>query len=389
MSYFNVTDAVRYIGVDDHDIDLFENQYPVPNGMCYNSYVVLDDKVCVFDTTDNHDPFISEWLGNLEEALEGRIPDYLVIHHMESDHSSAIAAIVEKYPSITLIGNAKTFPMVDAFFPEGLVAERLTVADGDTLSLGSHELVFYMTPMVHWPEVMMTYEKSEKLLFSADGFGKFGTREADEEWDWEARRYYYNICGKFGKMVGNALTKVGGNEISAILPLHGPLLTSGLGHYIEKYQQWSSYTPDEEGVVILCASIHGNTFAACQEFEQMLASRGVKTRLVDLCRTSHSEALALAFSYERTVFAACSYDGGVFLPMADLLTHLAAKAYHGHKIALIENGSFAPCAVRTMKASFEGMKDIEIVGEPVTIRSALNDESRAALEELAGAIAEA
>ena len=383
MKDIKISDKVVYIGVDDHDLDLFESQYEVPNGMAYNSYVILDDKIAVMDTADSR--VTDSWLKNLDEALGGRKPDYLVIQHVEPDHSGSIAALIEKYPEVTLVGNAKTFVLLGQFYPAlADFGSKLTVKEGDTLSLGSHTLQFTMTPMVHWPEVMMTYEQSEKLFFSADAFGKFGTLDTDEDWACEARRYYFNICGKYGIQVQNVLKKAAALDISMILPLHGPLLKEDLSYYLGLYDTWSRYEPESKGIFIACASIHGNTLKAAERFKEMLEAKGAeKVSLSDLTRDDLAEAVEDAFRYDRMVLMASSYDAGVFPVMEDFLCHLKAKTYQKRRVAVIENGSWAPSAGRVMKSYLEQMKNIELVGETVTIKSTLTPETEQKLEALA------
>lgn len=379
-----ISENVIYIGVDDKELDLFESQYDVPNGMAYNSYVILDDKVAVMDTADHRVTPI--WLGNLEFALAGRKPDYLVIDHVEPDHSGSIAALLEKYPGTVLVGNAKTFQFLDQFYP-GLGGERLTVKEGDTLSLGSHTLTFMMAPMVHWPEVMVTYESSEKLLFSADAFGKFGTLDTEEDWACEARRYYFNICGKYGVQVQALLKKAAALDIRKILPLHGPLLKENLSYYIGLYDTWSKYEPENKGIFIACASIHGNTLKAAERLKELLEERGAeKVSLSDLTRDDLAEGIEDAFRYDRLVLMSASYDGGVFPVMEDFLCHLRAKTYQNRKVAIVENGSWAPSAGRVIKGYVEQLKNITLVEPVVTIKSALNAESEAKLVELADAL---
>lgn len=379
-----ISENVIYIGVDDKELDLFESQYDVPNGMAYNSYVILDDKVAVMDTADHRVTPI--WLGNLEFALAGRKPNYLVIDHVEPDHSGSIAALLEKYPGTVLVGNAKTFQFLDQFYP-GLGGERLTVKEGDTLSLGSHTLTFMMAPMVHWPEVMVTYESSEKLLFSADAFGKFGTLDTEEDWACEARRYYFNICGKYGVQVQALLKKAAALDIRKILPLHGPLLKENLSYYIGLYDTWSKYEPENKGIFIACASIHGNTLKAAERLKELLEERGAeKVSLSDLTRDDLAEGIEDAFRYDRLVLMSASYDGGVFPVMEDFLCHLRAKTYQNRKVAIVENGSWAPSAGRVIKGYVEQLKNITLVEPVVTIKSALNAESEAKLVELADAL---
>lgn len=377
-----VTDTIKYIGVDDRDIDLFESQYKVPNGVSYNSYVIMDEKIAVMDTADKRKS--EEWLANLETALEGRIPDYLVISHMEPDHAANIGNAAAKYPDMKLVGNVKTFSMLGQFFDGDFEDRKVVVKEGDTLELGSHTLKFVMAPMVHWPEVMFSYEMSEKILFAADGFGKFGALDADEEWADEARRYYINIVGKYGIQVQNILKKLDGVEVNAICPLHGPVLKENLGYYIGLYDTWSSYKPETDGVLIACASIHGNTVKAAEKLAEIFAAKGVSdVKLIDVTRTDISECISQAFKYGKTVFAASSYDAGVFAPMHDLLSHLATKAYQNRKVALVENGSWGPTAAKTMKAMLEGMKNITICDNVVTIRSTMKSEDIPKLEALA------
>lgn len=377
-----VTDTIKYIGVDDHGIDLFESQYNVPNGVSYNSYVIIDEKIAVMDTADKRKG--EEWLANLENALEGRTPDYLVISHMEPDHAANIGNAAAKYPDMKLVGNVKTFNMLGQFFEGNFDERKVVVKEGDTLELGSHTLKFVMAPMVHWPEVMFSYELSEKVLFSADGFGKFGALDADEDWADEARRYYINIVGKYGVQVQNILKKLVGVEVNAICPLHGPVLKENLGYYIGLYDTWSSYKPETDGVLIACASIHGNTVKAAEKLAEIFAAKGVSdVKLIDVTRTDISECISQAFKYGKTVFAASSYDAGVFAPMHDLLSHLATKAYQNRKVALVENGSWGPTAAKTMKAMLEGMKNIAVCDSIVTIRSTMKSEDIPKLEALA------
>ena len=377
-----VTDTIKYIGVDDHGIDLFESQYNVPNGVSYNSYVIIDEKIAVMDTADKRKG--EEWLANLENALEGRTPDYLVISHMEPDHAANIGNAAAKYPDMKLVGNVKTFSMLGQFFEGNFEDRKVVVKEGDTLELGSHTLKFVMAPMVHWPEVMFSYELSEKVLFSADGFGKFGALDVDEDWADEARRYYINIVGKYGVQVQNILKKLVAVEVNAICPLHGPVLKENLGYYIGLYVTWSSYKPETDGVLIACASIHGNTVKAAEKLAEIFAAKGVSdVKLIDVTRTDISECISQAFKYGKTVFAASSYDAGVFAPMHDLLSHLATKAYQNRKVALVENGSWGPTAAKTMKAMLEGMKNIAVCDSIVTIRSTMKSEDIPKLEALA------
>lgn len=380
-----ITNDVIYIGVDDKTIDLFESQYVVPNGVSYNSYLILDEKACVMDTVDAR--YSSEWMANLEEALNGRVPDYLVVSHMEPDHAASIDVICEKYPEMKIIGNEKTFKILGQFYEKDYSHRFVTVGEGDTVSLGSHSLSFYMAPMVHWPEVMVAYDAADKILFSADGFGKFGALDTDEDWACEARRYYFNIVGKYGAQVQALLKKAATLDIAIICPLHGPILSENLGYYIEKYDIWSSYRPEDEGVFVACASIHGNTKKAALLLCDMLRERGVKVAFSDICREDMAEAVEDAFRYDRIVFCAASYDGGVFAPMADFLTHLKSKTFRERKAFIVENGSWGPTAARTIKASLAEMKDITVCDTVVTIRSSVKDDTVKALEELADVIA--
>ena len=375
-----ITDGIFYIGVDDRDIDLFESQYVVPNGVSYNSYVIMDEKIAIMDTADAR--VTEQWFANLREVLGDRKPDYLVVSHMEPDHASNIQRVAEAYPELTIVGNAKTFPMMAQFFDLDLTDRKLVVAEGDTLSLGKHELHFVMAPMVHWPEVMMEYESTDKVLFSADGFGKFGALDTDEDWACEARRYYFNIVGKYGAQVQAVLKKAAGLDIQIICPLHGPILRENLGYYIDKYKVWSSYEPEDPGILVACASIHGNTKAAAEELAEKLRATGVKVAFTDLCRDDMAEAVEDAFRYDRLVLCACTYDGGIFPPMEDFLHHLKSKAYQKRKVAFMENGSWAPMAAKQMKAIVETFKNIEMVEPVVTIRSTLNAASRAQLDAL-------
>ncbi len=381
----NFSEVIKFIGCNDKTIDLFESQYPVPNGVSYNSYAIMDDKIAVMDTVDPR--FTDEWLANLGEALAGRRPDYLVVQHMEPDHSGSIKAFLEKYTDTTVVGNAKTFPMMGQFMDATLFENRkCVVAEGDTLELGSHTLTFVMAPMVHWPEVMVTYESSEKVLFSADGFGKFGALDVDEPWIDEARRYYLNIVGKYGASVQGLLKKAAALDIKTICPLHGPILTENLGYYIDLYDTWSSYKPEIDGVLVVSASIHGNTKKAALQMYEKLQAAGVEAKFIDVCRESVSEAVAQAFRYSKMVCCASTYDGSLFLPMEDFLHHLKAKTYQNRKVALVENGTWAPQAAKCMKAILEPMKNIEFIEPVVTIKSTLNQESEQKLLELIDAL---
>lgn len=377
----NFSDSVKYIGADDKDLDLFEGQYIVPNGVSYNSYVILDDKIAVMDTIDERKT--DEWFANLEKELGGKTPDYLVISHLEPDHSANIKKFTEKYPSAALVGTAKTFAMLPQFFDIDASVEKITVKEGDCLSLGSHELTFIMAPMVHWPEVMVEYEKTEKILFSADAFGKFGALDTDEDWACEARRYYFNIVGKYGGPVQTLLKKAANLEIKTICPLHGPILTENLEYYINLYNTWSSYQPEKDGVFIACASVYGNTKNAALKLKEILEEKGVKVSFSDITRDDMAEAVEDAFKYSKIVLAASSYDGGVFPPMEELLCHLKAKAFQNRKIGIIENGSWAPSAARTIKATLESMKNISVCENTVTVKSAFKESDVPALETLA------
>ncbi len=377
-----VTEDIINIGVNDRTLTLFEGQYEVKNGMAYNSYIILDEQIVVMDTVDPR--ATQEWLKNLEEAVGTRNVDYLVIQHMEPDHGGSIMQLLERYPDMKLVGNAKTFQMFQQFFDANLGEKAVTVKEGDTLSVGKHTLQFFMAPMVHWPEVMVTYEQSEKILFSADGFGKFGTRDAEEDWTEEARRYYINICGKYGMQVQALLKKAATLEINTICPLHGPVLTENLGYYIEKYQTWSSYKPEEEGVLIACASIHGHTLYTAEKMKELLEQKGAKkVILIDLTKEDLHETVADAFRYSRLVLAASSYDASVFPPMEDFLNRLKAKNYQNRTVGIIENGSWGPTAAKSMKSLLEGAKALTIVEPVVTIKSAMKAENIPQLEALA------
>ena len=383
-----ISDSVKYIGVDDTTIDLFESQYVVPEGVSYNSYVILDEKIAVMDTVDPRG--MEQWEQNLLAALNGRKVDYLIVQHLEPDHSGSIARLVELFPDVTLVGNAKTFAMLPQFFNIPLEGHTLTVKEGDTLSLGEHTLTFVMAPMVHWPEVMVTYESKEKILFSADGFGKFGAlckTENEEDWACEARRYYFNIVGKYGAPVQTLLKKAAGLDIAVICPLHGPVLKENLGYYLDLYNTWSSYQPEDKGILVAYASIHGNTGKAAEKLAEMLREKGAEKVVVsDLAREDMAEVIEDAFRYDRMILAAASYDAGVFPCMQDFLHHLQSKAYQNRKVGILENGSWAPTAARTMKAILETMKNVEIVEPVVTIRSVMKDSDLPEMEKLADAM---
>lgn len=373
MSDTYISDSIKYIGADDTTLDLFENQYIVPNGVSYNSYIIMDEKIAVMDTVDQRKT--DEWFDNLNKALDGKTPDYLVVSHLESDHAANIQNFVEKYPTAKLVLSMKAKAMMPQFFEiDNLDDICITVKEGDTLELGEHKLTFIMAPMVHWPEVMVEYEEKEKILFSADGFGKFGALSADEDWACEARRYYFNIVGKYGAPVQTLLKKAANLDIKTICPLHGPILKENLGYYIDKYNTWSSYQPEDEGVLVAYASIHGNTEKAAKLIAKTLEEKGApKVAITDLTRDDMAEAIEDAFRYSKLIIAASSYDGGVFPPMEDFLNRLSHKAYQNRTVGLVENGSWAPCAARAMKGFVENMKNITICDNTVTIKSTLKD----------------
>ena len=381
-----ITRDIAYIGVDDTDLDLFESQYIIPNGISYNSYLIKDEKIAIMDTADNRK--IDEWLGNLRTALDGRTPDYLVVQHMEPDHAGCIAEILEESPAIKIVASARAIQMLPQFF-EGKDFSQNTIAvkEGDTLCLGEHTLQFFMAPMVHWPEVMVTYDKKDKVVFSADGFGKFGALSHEEDWACEARRYYFNICGKYGGPVQALLKKLATLDVECICPLHGPILKENLGYYIGLYDTWSKYDVETEGVFIAYASIHGGTAAVAIVMAEILREKGAKkVSVADLSRDDMAEAIEDAFRMDKMIVAAASYDGGVFPVMHDFLHHLQIKAYQKRRVGIIENGSWAPCAGRVMRGMLEQMKDVEIAEPMVTILSRMKQSDRAALEALADAI---
>jgi flavorubredoxin len=381
-----VTKDIKYIGVDDTDLDLFESQYIIPNGISYNSYIILDEKVAVMDAVDSRKEV--EWLEKLAVALAGRQPDYLVVQHMEPDHTGSITAFMERYPEAKIVASARAIQMMPQFF-EGVdfSANTIAVKEGETLSLGAHTLQFFAAPMVHWPEVIVTYDQADKVLFSADGFGKFGALAADEEWACEARRYYFNICGKYGAQVQALLKKAATLDIECICPLHGPILKENLGYYIGLYDTWSSYGVETEGIFIAYASIHGGTAVAAHKLAEILREKGApKVSVADLSRDDMAEAVEDAFRMDRLVVAAASYDGGVFPVMHDFLHHLQIKSYQKRKVGIIENGSWAPCAARVMRSMLETMKDVEIVEPVVTIRSRMKQADIPLLENLADAL---
>lgn len=379
----NITEKILYIGVDHTDIDLFESQYVVPNGVSYNSYLILDDKVAIMDTVDPRKG--DEWFENLRTALAGREPDYLVVQHLEPDHAGNIAKAMELYPKMQVVASEKALKMLPQFFANTQFEGRaIGVKEGDTLSLGGRTLHFVMAPMVHWPEVMVSYDSTDKVLFSADGFGKFGALCHDEEWADEARRYYFNICGKYGAPVQALLKKAATLDIAVICPLHGPVLTENLGYYIGLYDKWSRYEPESEGVVVAYASIHGNTGEVARKFADILRAKGAEdVKVIDLARDDMSEAVEAAFKYRRMVVAAASYDGDVFPPMHDFLHHLAIKNFCKRRIGIIENGSWAPSAGKAMRAIIDRFKDVVVVEPQVTITSCLKPEDLEALERLA------
>lgn len=382
MNTIEIAPDVVYVGADDTTIDLFESQYAVPNGVSYNSYVILDEKIAVLDTVDRR--AADTYFENLKKVLGDRQPDYLVVHHMEPDHAAEIQKFLETYPTAKVVGNAKTFTMLSRFFTLDVSGRSVTVKEGDTLSLGEHQLTFYMAPMVHWPEVMVSYEAKDKILFSADGFGKFGALAVNDDWEPEARRYYFNIVGKYGAQVQALLKKAAGLEIRAICPLHGPVLRENLSYYLNLYDIWSRYEPQCKGVLIAYASIHGNTRAAAQKLAQQLSQKGeTNVTVMDLARCDLSQAVETAFRYDRLVAASATYDGGLFPCMEDFLSHLKAKNFQKRKVALIENGTWAPMAGKLMRAAFESMKQITLLEPMVTIPSAMKEQQVAELDKLA------
>ena len=385
MKNITITDTIQYAGVDDKTIDLFESQYVVPNGVSYNSYVIMDDKIAVMDSVDARAE--KAWFENLDNILGGRLPDYLVVSHLEPDHAGNIQKFMEKYPQAQIVVNAKSLSMLPQFFTLDMSGRSIVVKEGDELSLGAHTLTFVMAPMVHWPEVMVSYEKTEKVLFAADAFGKFGALDTDEDWACEARRYYFNIVGKYGMQVQALLKKATALDIQIICPLHGPVLTENLDYYLGKYQTWSSYEPEDKGVLIAYASIHGNTKAAAEKLAELLQKKGAEKVVVsDLAREDMAEVIEDAFRYDRLVLAAATYDAGVFPCMESLLAHLKSKNYQKRTVGIIENGSWAPMAGKVMKESLSQMKEITILEPVVTIKSTLNETSEAQLEQLAQAL---
>lgn len=382
MIQTHISDSVYYIGVNDRTLDLFESQYVIPDGVSYNSYLIFDEKTVVMDTVDSRAS--EQWFANLEQALAGEPVDYLVVSHMEPDHGASIKRLVEMHPEVKVVGNAKTFSMISQFFDMDLTDRKVLVKEGDTLNIGEHTLQFFMAPMVHWPEVMVTYEQKEKLLFSADAFGKFGALDVEADWEEEAARYYLNIVGKYGTQVQALLKKAAGLDIQTICPLHGPVLTDNLGYYLEKYQTWSTYTPEKSGVLVLHASIHGNTAAAARQMAELLTAQGVEqVEIMDLTRCDLSVAVRKAFYYDRMLLAAATYDGGLFPPMEEFLLHIKSKNYQKRTVGIMENGSWAPLAGKGMRGLLETMKDVCILDPVVTIKSTVNSESLEVMGQLA------
>lgn len=382
MEEKNITSTIKYIGVNDYDLDLFEGQYIVENGMAYNSYLIMDKHITIMDSVDKRKS--EEWLKNIKDILKDKKPEYFVISHLEPDHSSSIDLLLNNYPDIKIVSNAKVFSLLPQFFDiPNLDVLKYEVKEGDILDLGECKLRFIMAPMVHWPEVMMCYEEKNKILFSADAFGKFGTLDTDEEWDCEARRYYFNIVGKYGLQVQNLFKKISNLEIKIICPLHGPILNDNLNHYLNKYNIWSKYEVESDGVFIACASIHGNTLEACKELKNILEKKGIKTVLSDLTRTDFAENIEDSFKYGHIVFASSTYNMEIFPPMRNLLLNLKSKNYQNRTVALIENGTWAPNAIKCMKEIINEMKNINIIDQTITIKSKLSEENRKELELLA------
>ena len=380
-----ISDSVLYIGVTDKTLDLFESQYQVPNGVTYNSYVIMDDKIAVMDTVDGR--ATEQWFANLEQALAGEPADYLVVSHMEPDHAANIKRFAERFPEAKIVGNAKTFAMIEQFFDLDLTDRKVEVKEGSTLELGTHTLQFFMAPMVHWPEVMVTYEQQEKILFSADGFGRFGTMDSEENWEDEAARYYLNIVGKYGVQVQGLLKKASALDIAVICPLHGPILKDDLAFYLEKYQIWSTYQPEQKGVLVAYASVHGNTAHAAELLAQMLRQKGEEhVEVMDLARTDMSVAVRKAFFYDRMVVAAATYDGGLFPCMEEFLLHMKSKGFQKRTVGIMENGSWAPMAGKAMRAILETMKQITFAEPTVTIKSAVHEDTKQQMEALAEAL---
>ncbi len=380
-----ISNNIKYIGVNDKTIDLFESQYTVPNGISYNSYLILDDKIAVMDTVDARGT--DEWFKNLDKTLNGKLPDYLIVSHMEPDHAANIVKFIEKYKNSKIVINEKALAMIPQFFDVDLTDKAYIVNEGETLCLGSHTLQFFMAPMVHWPEVMVEYEQSEKILFSADAFGKFGALDTDEDWACEARRYYFNIVGKYGSQANALLKKASGLDISVICPLHGPILTDNLEYYIGKYLTWSSYDPEDDGVLVAYASIHGNTAKAAKKMAEILNAKGAKkVAVADLSRDDMAEAVEDAFRYDKMILMAATYDGGVFPCMDHFIHHLKSKNYQKRKVGFVENGSWAPMAAKQMKSVIETLKDIDICEPVISIRSAMKDSDIKNMEKLADTI---
>lgn len=377
----NVTKDIYYVGVNDHDIDLFEGQYVVPNGMAYNSYVIKDEKICVMDTVDIH--FKEEWLSNIAKVLDGRTPDYLVVQHMEPDHSANILSFLEVYPDTTIVTNAQAFKMMNHFFTLPSTIKTQLVKENDTLCLGTHTLQFVFAPMVHWPEVIFTYDATDKVLFSADGFGKFGALDVTEDWACEARRYYFGIVGKYGMQVQNVLKKAANLDIQTICPLHGPVLKENLGYYLNLYSTWSSYTPEEDGVVIAYSSVYGNTAKVAQYLQSVLESKDKKVTVYDLARCDMSEAVEDAFRYSKLVLASITYNAGIFPHMETFIHALTERAYQNRTMGLIENGTWAPVANKAMKSMFEKSKNITFTDTSVTILSSMKEADKEKLNQLA------
>ena len=376
-----ITEDIIYLGVNDRKVDLFEGQYVVPNGMAYNSYAIMDEKIAIMDTVDQN--FTHEWLDNIQNALGGRKPDYLVVQHMEPDHAANIANFLKVYPEATVVSSAKAFPMMKNFFGSDYEDRRLVVGEGDTLSLGKHTLAFVTAPMVHWPEVIVTYDVYDKVLFSADGFGKFGALDADEPWDDESRRYFIGIVGKYGAQVQALLKKAATLDIAIICPLHGPVLKENLGHYINLYDIWSSYRPEEEGIVVAYTSIYGNTKAAAQRLAKSLQAKGANVVVYDLARCDMAQAVADAFRYSKLVLATTTYNGDIFPFMKEFIHHLTERSYRGRTVAFVENGSWAPMAAKIMTKMLEGSKDLTFTENTVKIHSALDEASHSQIEALA------
>jgi flavorubredoxin len=376
-----ITKDIKYVGVNDHEIDLFEGQYDVPCGMAYNSYIIMDEKIAVMDSVDIR--FADQWIGNVKEALEGRDPDYLVIQHMEPDHSSSIMEFLSAFPGVTLVGSAKAFGMMQGFFGSDFMEQRLVVSEGDKLSLGRHELTFITAPMVHWPEVIVTYDSTDKVLFSADGFGKFGALDYDDEWACEARRYYFGIVGKYGMQVQALLKKVAKLDVCIICPLHGPVLSEDLDYYIGLYDIWSSYRPESQGVCIAYTSVYGNTKSAAELLAAELEKKGVTVALNDLARCDIHEAIEDAFRYDRLVLATTTYNADIFPFMKEFIDHLTERNYQNRRVAFIENGSWAPIATKIMKGMLEKSKNLTYAETEIRINSAVNDENRAQIKALA------